>query len=135
MSVPILHLEDLCRIILLFVFSHLATYVSVLIFFGGFSGGLWRIYYVFFCRFWSVPFFYLLTYSAPAISSRSHKPSLQSLSSESTSKNPWKSYSNGDRSTTPEFDDNASLVGAAPLLKSFVTQVTDYKFIDCDLWT
>ncbi|AQL00046.1 Vps51/Vps67 family (components of vesicular transport) protein [Zea mays] len=70
-----------------------------------------------------VPRFKYLPISAPAISSRSHKPSLQSLSSESTSKNPWKSYSNGDRSTTPEFDDNASLVGAAPLLKSFVTQV------------
>jgi hypothetical protein len=77
------------------------------------------------CRLWSVPFF-CLAYSAPAISSRSHKSSLQSPSSDSTSKNPWKSYSNGDRSTTPEFDDNASLVGAAPLLKSFVTQVSNW---------
>ncbi|EES01554.1 conserved oligomeric Golgi complex subunit 1 [Sorghum bicolor] len=70
-----------------------------------------------------VPRFKYLPISAPAISSRSHKSSLQSPSSDSTSKSPWKSYSNGDRSTTPEFDDNASLVGAAPLLKSFVTQV------------
>ncbi|XP_066312693.1 conserved oligomeric Golgi complex subunit 1-like [Miscanthus floridulus] len=70
-----------------------------------------------------VPRFKYLPISAPSISSRSHKSSLQSPSSDSTSKNPWKSYSNGDRSTTPEFGDNASLVSAAPLLKSFVTQV------------
>ncbi|KAF8766157.1 hypothetical protein HU200_007655 [Digitaria exilis] len=69
-----------------------------------------------------VPRFKYLPISAPAISSRSHK-SLQSPSGDNTSKGPWKSYSNGDRSTAPEFDDNASLVGAAPLLKSFVTQV------------
>jgi conserved oligomeric Golgi complex subunit 1 len=66
-----------------------------------------------------------LAYSAPVISSRSHKSSLQSPSSDSTSKNTWKSYSNGDGSSTPDFDDNASLVGAAPLLKSFVTQVSN----------
>ncbi|OEL14964.1 hypothetical protein BAE44_0024017 [Dichanthelium oligosanthes] len=70
-----------------------------------------------------VPRFKYLPISAPAISSRSHKSSLQSPSGDNASKSPWKSYSNGDRSTAPEFDDNASLVGAAPLLKSFVTQV------------
>jgi len=70
-----------------------------------------------------VPRFKYLPISAPAISSRPHKSSLQSPSSDNASKGPWKSYSNGDRSTAPEFDDNASLVGAAPLLKSFVTQV------------
>ncbi|KAL5673669.1 hypothetical protein ACJX0J_017975, partial [Zea mays] len=69
-----------------------------------------------------VPRFKYLPISAPVISSRSHKSSLQSPSSDSTSKNTWKSYSNGDGSSTPDFDDNASLVGAAPLLKSFVTQ-------------
>uniref|UniRef100_A0A0A9DH95 Conserved oligomeric Golgi complex subunit 1 n=1 Tax=Arundo donax TaxID=35708 RepID=A0A0A9DH95_ARUDO len=70
-----------------------------------------------------VPRFKYLPISAPAISSRAHKSSLQSPAGDPTSKNPWKSYSNGERSTAPEFDDNASLVGAAPLLKSFVTQV------------
>jgi hypothetical protein len=65
------------------------------------------------------------TCSAPAISSRAHKSSLQSPSGDSTSKSAWKSYSNGERSTAPEFDDNTSLVGAAPLLKSFVTQVSN----------
>ncbi|KAL6616160.1 hypothetical protein ACP70R_038430 [Stipagrostis hirtigluma subsp. patula] len=70
-----------------------------------------------------VPRFKYLPISAPAISSRAHKSSLQSPAGDSTSKSPWKSYSNGERSTAPEFDDNASLVGAAPLLKSFVTQV------------
>ncbi|TVU34905.1 hypothetical protein EJB05_16761 [Eragrostis curvula] len=70
-----------------------------------------------------VPRFKYLPISAPAISSRAHKSSLQSPSGDSTSKSTWKSYSNGERSTAPEFDDNASLVGAAPLLKSFVTQV------------
>jgi hypothetical protein len=121
-SVLVLHLGDLCKIILLFVFfvpfSNLCWC----------SDFLWGIFFVVSDLFF---FFCLLAYSAPAISSRSHKSSLQSPSSDSTSKSPWKSYSNGDRSTTPEFDDNASLVGAAPLLKSFVTQVsTDYKFID-----
>ncbi|KAK3165612.1 hypothetical protein QOZ80_1AG0035460 [Eleusine coracana subsp. coracana] len=70
-----------------------------------------------------VPRFKYLPISAPAISSRAHKSSLQSPSGDSVSKSTWKSYSNGERSTAPEFDDNASLVGAAPLLKSFVTQV------------
>ncbi|KAL6845249.1 hypothetical protein ACP4OV_024744 [Aristida adscensionis] len=70
-----------------------------------------------------VPRFKYLPISAPAISSRAHKSSLQSPAGDSTSKSPWKSYSNAERSTAPEFDDNASLVGAAPLLKSFVTQV------------
>lgn len=70
-----------------------------------------------------VPRFKYLPISAPAISSRPHKTSLQSPSGDNASKGPWKSYSNGDRSTAPEFDDNASLVGAAPLFKSFVTQV------------
>ncbi|XP_062207048.1 conserved oligomeric Golgi complex subunit 1-like [Phragmites australis] len=70
-----------------------------------------------------VPRFKYLPISAPAISSRAHKSSLQSPAGDSTSKSPWKSYSNGERSTAPEFDGNASLVGAAPLFKSFVTQV------------
>jgi hypothetical protein len=68
---------------------------------------------------------YCNTCSAPAISSRAHKSSLQSPSGDSTSKSTWKSYSNRERSTAPEFDDNVSLVGAAPLLKSFVTQVSN----------
>uniref|UniRef100_A0A0D9V6F4 Conserved oligomeric Golgi complex subunit 1 n=1 Tax=Leersia perrieri TaxID=77586 RepID=A0A0D9V6F4_9ORYZ len=70
-----------------------------------------------------VPRFKYLPISAPALSSRAHKSSLQSTSYDSTSRSPWKSYSNGERSTAPEFDDNVSLGGAAPLLKSFVTQV------------
>uniref|UniRef100_A0A0E0MLH3 Conserved oligomeric Golgi complex subunit 1 n=1 Tax=Oryza punctata TaxID=4537 RepID=A0A0E0MLH3_ORYPU len=70
-----------------------------------------------------VPRFKYLPISAPALSSREHKSSLQSTSDDSTSRSPWKSYSNGERSTAPEFDDNVSLGGAAPLLKSFVTQV------------
>ncbi|KAG8055206.1 hypothetical protein GUJ93_ZPchr0001g29283 [Zizania palustris] len=70
-----------------------------------------------------VPRFKYLPISAPALSSRTHKSSLQSPSDDSTSRSPWKSYSNGDRSTAPEFDDNVNLGGAAPLLKSFVTQV------------
>ncbi|KAL5221468.1 hypothetical protein ABZP36_026181 [Zizania latifolia] len=69
------------------------------------------------------PRFKYLPISAPALSSRAHKSSLQSPSDDSTSRSPWKSYSNGEMSTAPEFDDNVNLGGAAPLLKSFVTQV------------
>ncbi|KAM3351825.1 hypothetical protein ACQJBY_023614 [Aegilops geniculata] len=71
-----------------------------------------------------VPRFKYLPISAPALSSRTPKSSLQSPSDDSTSRNPWKSsYSNGERSTISEYDNNASLGSAAPLLKSFVTQV------------
>ncbi|KAM3332938.1 hypothetical protein ACQJBY_028195 [Aegilops geniculata] len=71
-----------------------------------------------------VPRFKYLPISAPALSSRTPKSSLQSPSDDSTSRNPWKSsYSNGERSTMSEYDNNASLGSAAPLLKSFVTQV------------
>ncbi|VAH64666.1 unnamed protein product [Triticum turgidum subsp. durum] len=71
-----------------------------------------------------VPRFKYLPISAPALASRTPKSSLQSPSDDSTSRNPWKSsYSNGERSTISEYDNNASLGSAAPLLKSFVTQV------------
>lgn len=73
--------------------------------------------------------FICFTCSAPALSSRAHKSSLQSTSDDSTSRSPWKSYSNGERSTASEFDDNVSLGGAAPLLKSFVTQVSNLLHI------
>ncbi|KAM0925794.1 hypothetical protein ACQ4PT_003957 [Festuca glaucescens] len=70
-----------------------------------------------------VPRFKYLPISAPALSSRTPKSSLQSPSEDSASRSPWKSYSNGERSTASEYDNNASLGSAAPLLKSFVTQV------------
>lgn len=70
-----------------------------------------------------IPRFKYLPISAPALSSRTPKSSLQSPSDDSTSRSPWKSYSNGERSTSSEYDNDASLGSAAPLLKSFVTQV------------
>ncbi|CAM0946704.1 unnamed protein product [Alopecurus aequalis] len=70
-----------------------------------------------------VPRFKYLPISAPALSSRTPRSSVHSPSEDSVSRSPWNSYSNGERSTASEYDNNASLGSAAPLLRSFVTQV------------
>ncbi|KAJ6840008.1 conserved oligomeric Golgi complex subunit 1 [Iris pallida] len=73
----------------------------------------------------TVPRFKYLPISAPVLSSRGpHKSTLQSSADDTTSRSPWKAYSNGDGSPKPEFDDSlSSFGGATPLLKSFMTQV------------
>nr|CAD1819856.1 unnamed protein product [Ananas comosus var. bracteatus] len=63
-------------------------------------------------------------FSAPALSSRgTHKSSVQTSLDDPSSRSPLKSYSRGEQSTKPEFDDSSSFGVATPLLKSFMTQV------------
>jgi hypothetical protein len=62
-------------------------------------------------------------FSAPALSSRAvHKP-LQTSSDDTTSRSPYKSFSNGEVPQNSEFDDGATFGSATPLLKSFMTQM------------
>ncbi|OAY81786.1 Conserved oligomeric Golgi complex subunit 1, partial [Ananas comosus] len=70
-----------------------------------------------------VPRFKYLPISAPALSSRgTHKSSVQTSLDDPSSRSPLKSYSRGEQSTKPEFDDSPSFGVATPLLKSFMTQ-------------
>ncbi|KAH0436608.1 hypothetical protein IEQ34_026390 [Dendrobium chrysotoxum] len=72
----------------------------------------------------TVPRFKYLPISAPALSSRgAHKSAFQTSIDDASSKNPWSTYSNGERSPKPDFDDSLSFGVATPLLKSLMTQV------------
>ncbi|KAK8955045.1 hypothetical protein KSP39_PZI002413 [Platanthera zijinensis] len=71
-----------------------------------------------------VPRFKYLPISAPALSSRgSHKSVLQTSMDDASSEGPWNTYSNGERSPKPNFDDSMGFGVATPLLKSLMTQV------------
>lgn len=71
-----------------------------------------------------VPRFKYLPISAPALSSRgSHKLVLQTSIDDASSKGPWNTYSNGERSPKMNFDDSMGFGVATPLLKSLMTQV------------
>ncbi|XP_020578354.1 conserved oligomeric Golgi complex subunit 1 [Phalaenopsis equestris] len=72
----------------------------------------------------TVPRFKYLPISAPALSSRGvHKSVLQTTIDVASSKSPWSTYSNGERSPKSDFDDSSSFGAATPLLKSLMTQV------------
>lgn len=69
----------------------------------------------------------LFTCSAPALSSRGTHKSSMLASSDASSRGPWNIYSS-EQITKPEFDENSGFDVAAPLLKSFMTQVQLHKF-------
>lgn len=71
-----------------------------------------------------VPRFKYLPISAPALSSRgAHKSVIQTSIDDTSLKSPWNTYSNGERSPKPIFDDSMNFGVATPLLKSLMTQV------------
>ncbi|KAJ8615963.1 hypothetical protein MRB53_035335, partial [Persea americana] len=66
--------------------------------------------------------------SAPVLSSRGPPPTtFSSASSKLSSRSSWKAYSVEELSPELEFDDTTSFPAAAPLFKSFMTQVGRFK--------
>ncbi|KAJ4908302.1 Vps51/Vps67 family (components of vesicular transport) protein [Raphanus sativus] len=69
----------------------------------------------------TVPRFKYLPISAPALSSRStNKVSIPVTSNESSSRNSWNAFTNGEHSQTNDLDDDSSFGVASPFLKSFM---------------
>ncbi|KAH0855352.1 LOW QUALITY PROTEIN: hypothetical protein HID58_013718, partial [Brassica napus] len=69
----------------------------------------------------TVPRFKYLPISAPALSSRStNKVSTPVTSNESSSRNSWNAFTNGELSQTSDLEDDSSFGVASPFLKSFM---------------
>ncbi|KAL0709587.1 hypothetical protein Bca4012_016565 [Brassica carinata] len=69
----------------------------------------------------TVPRFKYLPISAPALSSRStNKVSIPVRTNESSSRNSWNAFTNGEHSQTSDLDDDSSFGVASPFLNSFM---------------
>ncbi|KAJ0261036.1 Conserved oligomeric Golgi complex subunit 1 [Hirschfeldia incana] len=70
---------------------------------------------------YTVPRFKYLPISAPALSSKStNKVSIPVTSNESSSRNSWNAFTNGEHSQTSDLDDDSSFGVASPFLQSFM---------------